>query len=155
MELDMSNSISPAATDRGLLLIRLVVGLVFFMHGWMKLTVFGLAGTAGFLGGLGVPLPAVNAVMIIAVELVCGLLFALGMGTRIVGALFAFSMLVAFLTVHAPNGFFLPNGYEFVLTLALVSIAVIITGPGRYSIDARLFGRVSEPSPSASYRKAA
>ncbi len=151
----MSQSVSSPSIDRGLLLIRLALGLVFVMHGWMKLTVFGLAGTAGFLGGLGVPLPEVSAVLIIAVELVGGLMFALGAGTRIVGALLAFSMLVALVTAHAANGFFLPTGYEFVLTLALVSVAVVITGAGRYSVDARLFGRQPDAVSEVSYPKAA
>lgn len=151
----MSQSVSSPAVDRGLLLIRVALGLVFVMHGWMKLTVLGVAGTAGFLASLGIPLPTVNAVLITSVELAGGLLFALGAGTRIVGTLLAFSMFVAFATVHAANGFFLPNGYEFVLTLALVSIAVVITGAGRYSVDARLSSRRSVAAVEASYAKAA
>lgn len=151
----MSQSVSSPAIDRGLLLIRVALGVVFFMHGWLKLSSMGVAGTSGFLASLGVPLPAVNAVLIIAVELVGGLLFVLGAGTRIVGALLAFSMLVAFGTVHAANGFFLPNGYEFVMTLALVSVSVVITGAGRYSLDAWFRHRRSAPAREASYGKAA
>jgi putative oxidoreductase len=151
----LSPSVSPRSVDRGLLLIRLVVGLVFAMHGWMKLSVMGVAGTAAFLGSLGVPLPEVNAVLIITVELVGGLLLALGAVTRIVGTLLAFSMLVAFITVHAANGFFLPDGYEFVMTLALVSAALVVTGAGGYSVDARLFGRAPQSAEAVSYRRAA
>jgi putative oxidoreductase len=139
----MSPSVPSSTIDRGLLLIRLALGLVFAMHGWMKLTVFGLAGTAGFLGELGVPFPNANAVALIAVELIGGLLMAAGAGTRVVGAMLAFSMLVATLAVHGANGFFLPSGYEFTLTLTLVTLAIVITGAGRYSLDARLFHRQS------------
>jgi putative oxidoreductase len=128
---------------------------VFFIHGWQKLTAFGFAGTAGFLSSIGVPFPEVNAVAIITVELVGGLLFALGAGTRIVGTLLAFSMMVAFATVHAANGFFLPDGYEFVMTLALASVALVIAGPGRYSIDARLTADLADPAPVVTHRRAA
>lgn len=142
----MSQSLPASTIDRGLLLIRLALGVVFAMHGWMKLTVYGLAGTAGFLADLGVPFANVNAVALIAVELVGGILLAVGAGTRVVGALLAFSMLVATVAAHGANGFFLPSGYEFTLTLTLVTLAIVLTGAGRYSLDARLFDRrSSEP----------
>ena len=62
--------------------LRLVVGLVFILHGAQKLLDPGPAGTAGFLGQLGVPLPAVAAAVLIAVELVGGLLVLIGWRTR-------------------------------------------------------------------------
>ena len=133
------SQLSSRSIDRGLLLIRVALGMVFVMHGWQKLTVFGLAGTAGFLGDLGVPLPPVNAVLLIAVELAGGALLAAGAGTRVVGVLLAFSMSVATIAAHGGAGFFLPTGYEFALTLALISLAIALTGAGRYSVDARFF----------------
>ena len=126
--------------DRGLLLIRVALGLVFVMHGWQKLAVFGLAGTAGFLGELGVPAPTLNAALLIAVELGGGALLAAGALTRVAGALLAFAMAVATIAAHGAGGFFLPTGYEFALTLGLISLAIAFTGAGRYSVDARLFG---------------
>ena len=49
-----------------------------------------------------------------------------------------------------------PNGYEFALTMALVSLAVVLTGAGRYSVDARVFGRAPVLATTAPvYRKAA
>jgi len=152
----MSQSVSSPALDRGLLLIRVALGVVFIMHGWMKLTVLGLAGTAGFFASVGIPLPMVNAVLVTALELGGGLLFLLGAGTRIIGALQAFAMFVALATVHGANGFFLPNGYEFVFTLGLVSLGIVLTGPGRYSVDARLWNRsIASPAQDVAYPKAA
>jgi uncharacterized membrane protein YphA (DoxX/SURF4 family) len=84
----------------GVLPLRIVVGLVFVVHGAQKLFGFGLAGTAGFLGSLGIPLPTVAAAALIAVELLGGLALLLGAGTRIVAAALAADMLVAILTVH-------------------------------------------------------
>ncbi len=137
----MCQSVSSPSVDRGLLLIRLALGLVFVMHGWQKLAVFGVAGTAGFMASLGLPFPTLSAVAVIAVELIGGLMLVAGAGTRIASALLSFSMLVAVVTAHAASGFFLPNGYEFALTMAVVSLAVVLTGAGRYSVDARVFGR--------------
>lgn len=135
------SQLSSVSMDRGLLLVRLALGIVFIAHGWQKLAVYGVSGVATGFGQLGFPLPMLNAVLITAVELGGGLLLIAGAGTRIVGALLAFSMLVATLVVHRAAGFFLPNGYEFSLTLMLVSLALTQTGPGRYSVDARLAAR--------------
>ena len=121
-------------TDRGLLMLRFALGLVFVMHGWQKVTT-GHAGVTGFLTQLGVPLPEVSAALLIAVELGGGIALILGALTRVAAALIAFNMLVAISLVHLSAGFFLPNGYEFALTLMLASLALTMTGAGAYSID--------------------
>lgn len=136
----MSQS-SSFSLDRGLLLIRAAVGVVFVMHGWQKLALYGLAGTTGFLSELGIPMPGVNAAMLIGAELVGGALLVAGAGTRLVSLILAFTMAVAAIVVHASNGFFLPNGYEFAATLGLVSTAIAFTGAGRYSVDAAIAAR--------------
>lgn len=120
----------------GLLTLRTVVGLVFVIHGGQKLFAFGVAGTAGFLGSLGVPLPAVAAVGLIAVELLGGLGLLLGAWTRIAASLLAADMLVAMLTVHLRGGFFVPDGVEFVLTLFGACVALAGLGAGPWSVDA-------------------
>lgn len=130
-------------TDRGLLLLRLALGSVFVMHGWQKLVVLGPGGVTGFLASAGVPLPGLNAMLLIGVELLGGLAMIAGMFTRPAAAAIAFAMLVATLLVHLPNGYFLPNGVEFTLTLMLASLAITMTGAGCYSVDARLFARKS------------
>ena len=58
--------------------------------------------------------------------------------TRVAALLIAGNMAVAIVTAHLANGFFLPSGYEFALTLMLVSGALMLTGAGAYSVDARL-----------------
>jgi putative oxidoreductase len=125
------NKVTPAY---GITLLRVVVGLVFVVHGFQKLG-FGLAGTAGFLGQLGIPAPSVAAALLIATELLGGLALILGLGTRFAALALAFSMLVALVTVHLPKGFFLPEGYEYVLTLLAANIALAITGAGALAID--------------------
>ena len=119
----------------GVLPLRLVLGLVFVAHGAQKLFGFGLAGTAGFLGSLGIPLPAVAAAGLITVELLGGVALILGAWTRIVAALLAADMLVAILTVHLRGGFFVPDGVEFVLTLFGACLALAGLGAGPCSVD--------------------
>jgi putative oxidoreductase len=131
----------------GVLPLRVVVGIVFAAHGAQKLFGPGLAGTAEFLGKLGIPLPAVAAAVLIAVELLGGLALLLGAGTRIAAALLAADMLVAALTVHVRHGFFLPQGVEFVLTLLGACLALAGLGPGPWSVDAALGWEPEAPAP--------
>ncbi len=130
-----------SSLDRGLLVLRLAIGSVFIAHGAQKLFEFGLTGTAGFLESVGVPFATLNALALIAVELGGGLAILTGLFTRAAAVLTAFAMLVAVTVVHLPNGYFLPNGMEFALTLLLGSVAVTQTGAGHYSVDAWLAER--------------
>jgi putative oxidoreductase len=119
----------------GMLPLRIVVGLVFLMHGGQKLFVFGLGGTADIMGKLGLPLPFVCAVIVTAVELVGGLAILLGVFTRLAGALLAFEMLVAIIVARWHGGFFAPYGYEFEMTLLGASLTFAFNGPGRISLE--------------------
>jgi len=118
-------------------LLRVVVGLIFIMHGYQKLTM-GVEGVTGFLGGLGFPMPALFAVLLIAAELGGGILLVLGVLTHWVAKILALVALVALVTVHLQNGFFLPGGYEFILLILVASISLVLTGPGRYALDKKM-----------------
>ena len=120
------------AADWGLVPLRLVVGLVFVVHGAQKLFVFGLGGAAGFMAKVGIPLPFVAAVVVMAVEILGGLALILGLGTRVAAALLAFEMLVAILTVRLKMGFV--GGYEFELTLLAASLSLVLLGAGPVSV---------------------
>lgn len=131
-----SASLAPLAP----FILRLAVGLIFVMHGWQKL-VGGVDGVAGFLGTLGFPAPALFAVVLIAVELVGGALLILGLWTGLVARLLAFVAIVAWLTVHLADGFFVRDGgYEFVMLLFAACIALAVTGPGRWTVARALRG---------------
>jgi len=121
-------------------MIRAALGTIMVAHGAQKLFTFGYPGVVGAMGQMGMPLPQISAALIIAAEFGGGLLILAGLLTRFAAASFAFAMLVAMTQVHLKAGFFLPNGYEFTLMLALTSLGLVFTGAGTYSIDA-LIGR--------------
>jgi putative oxidoreductase len=123
--------------EYGLLLLRLVVGLLFAGHGAQKLFGWfgggGPQGTAAFFSSLGYRAPALMALAAGLSELGGGLLLATGLLTPLASFLLATVMLNAIATVVWPKGFF--GGYEFELTLATVAIALAATGPGEISLD--------------------
>ncbi len=128
----------------GLLIIRLVIGLLFVGHGAQKLFGwfggYGLKGTGGWFESIGMK-PGVTMALIAGLtEFVGGILFALGLLTPVAGILIAGTMAMAIIKVHAPNGLWITsNGYEYNLTLLGVAIGVALTGPGKYALDAFLF----------------
>jgi len=118
------------------MVIRVVVGLIFAMHGYQKL-MGGVDATAGFLGTLGFPIPVLFAVLLIAAELVGGLFLIVGAFTQWSAKILTFVSLVALLTVHIKNGFFMATGgYEFILLLLAACISIVISGAGCWSADA-------------------
>ncbi|MDP9201866.1 MAG: DoxX family protein [Gemmatimonadota bacterium] len=119
----------------GMLPLRIVVGLVFLMHGGQKLFVFGLGGTADIMGKLGLPLPFMCAAIVIMVELLGGLAILLGVFARLAGALLAFEMAVAILVARLHGGFFAPYGYEFEFTLLGACLTFALNGPGQMSLE--------------------
>lgn len=120
----------------GLTVLRVVVGIVFLMHGYQKFFKFGFRGVAGMLTHLGIPLPAFFAIVLMLVEFVGGILLITGLATRIPAALLAIDMLVAIFTVHIKNGFFSP-GVEFPLTLLAAAICLVLAGGGAASLERR------------------
>lgn len=123
----------------GITVLRIVVGIVFLSHGAQKLFTYHISGVSGMFAHLGIPLPGLSAVVVTLVEFIGGIALVLGIGTRLAALLIAIDMLVAILAVHLKNGFFMPTGYEFALTLLAANICLMLTGAGAASIDG-LFG---------------
>jgi len=113
----------------GQLPIRIMVGVIFMAHGYPKL--IDLAGTQGFFNQVG--LPAELAVLIGLLEFIGGLVLLLGILTRISSALLIGDMIGAILVVKISKGFV--GGYEFDLLLLAGAASLLITGPGRVSIE--------------------
>ena len=124
----------------GILLLRITVGLALAAHGSQKVFGwfggYGPDGTGQFMEALGFRPGRRHALAAGFVELVGGLLFALGFLTPLASALIASVMVVAAVTVRWKNGFFIPSGgYEFNLVLGVAALSVAYTGPGALSID--------------------
>jgi putative oxidoreductase len=120
--------------DLGLLVLRLFVGATFLVHGLDKL--IDLASAERYFASLDIPAPAVMAPVVAITETVGGGLILAGLTTRLAGLALAGDMLVAFLTEHVGDGFFVnAGGGEFVLLLAGASLALVLTGGGRFSVD--------------------
>jgi putative oxidoreductase len=120
----------------GIALLRIVVGIVFVMHGQQKLFEMGVGGVGGFFASLGVPAPQLAAVVVSLLETVGGVALILGVLTRLFGLLLTGDMLVAMLLVHRPNGFFAGDGgVELVLLLGAAALTLALTGPGAMALD--------------------
>jgi putative oxidoreductase len=129
--------VPPQRLGLGLTILRIVIGIVFIVHGAQKLFVFGIGGvTAGF-AQMHIPLPMVAAPVVAIVEFVGGIALVVGFFTRIAAVLLAIDMAGAILFVHGRNGFFMPMGYEFALSLLGACVALAVAGPGDYSVDNR------------------
>ncbi len=111
----------------GILLIRVMVGLVFLTHGWMKVQT--MTHFIPFFASLG--FPTFIAYFIAWLEVIGGLGLILGVGARFFGILFGIEMIVAALLVSLPHGF-MAMGFELVLSAASFGIAFI--GAGKYAV---------------------
>lgn len=119
----------------GLLLMRLGLGSVFVVHGWMKVS--NLAGTVGFFATLGLPMWL--AYLVSFIEFLGGIAIILGLGTRAAGYMIAAVMIGAMVTVKGSMGFV--GGYEFDVVLLALALGLALTGAGEWSVDARCVGK--------------
>ena len=122
-------------------LIRVVVGYILLMHGWLKVGTFGLAGVSGFMAKQGLEPATAFAVAAMILETVGAVCIIIGLFTRFFAAAIAIELGIALLAAHLKAGFFVNNGgFEYVLLLGIVMFAIAIRGGGPYSVD-RLIGK--------------
>ena len=126
-----------------MLVLRVVLGLVFVTHGYLKLfgRSFGPARFADYLRREGMPAPTALAYGIGVLELATGLCLLTGLRVPIAGGLLAVHVLLALVTVGPSKGFTrLPDqaGFEYELVLLASLLALIFAGPPPYSLDGYL-----------------
>ena len=126
-----------------LTLLRVVLGVIFLYHGYLKLFApGGFNGTVGLFTTLGIPAPVYSALLVSVLEFAGGILLLIGLLTRWTVLLLTFEMLVAFFTVHMKNGFLVGSGgYEFVLLILAGLVIVIANGAGSLSVGKRFKSR--------------
>jgi len=126
-----------------LLLIRFTVGLVVMAHGAQKLVGIGggpgLQGWTTNVGKMGFKPAPFWGLVSVSAEFLGGTALAIGFFTPVAAALIVAQMFVAIAKAHWPKGFWVQQGgLEYPFVLAVVSAAVGLGGPGRYSVDATL-----------------
>lgn len=137
------------SNDFTLTILRLLVGIVFFAHGAQKMLGwfggYGFHGTMGFFEHSGIPAPL--AFLAICAEFFGGLGLLVGLLSRIAAFGIMCNMIVAVLTVHIHNGFFMNwfgnqkgEGYEYHLLAIAGLLVILIKGAGALSIDHALSG---------------
>lgn len=127
--------------------IRIMAGVAFILHGLPKFE--NLQGTQGFFDSVGIP-PEM-ALLIGLLEVVGGILLIVGLVSRITAIFFIIEMICAILIVKASNGFMGQGGFEVDLLLISIAISLVLSGPGRVSVERELIKR--EIFPKISYKK--
>ena len=137
--------------DAAIMVVRLMLGIVFFPHGAQKM--LGWFGGNGFSGTMhyfteNAHIPAVFAFLAIAAEFFGSLGLILGFLSRIAAFGIAVNMLVAIATVHHRFGLFMNwtgqqrgEGFEYHLLVIAMALAVMIRGAGAASVDLTLSRR--------------
>jgi putative oxidoreductase len=127
--------------DGGLLVARLVLGVLMAAHGSQKLFGwfggYGLDGTVGLFEALGFRPGRLFVTAASVAEIAGGLLLAAGFFTPLASGLIVAVMIVAAVSVHWQHGVFATsNGIEVPLLYGTGAVALALTGPGAYSVDA-------------------
>ncbi len=124
----------------GVLALRVPVGIILAAHGAQKLFGwfggYGLEGTGQWMASIGIEPGVLMAFLAGSAEFFGGIALILGLLTRPAALVSAFTMVIAIVAVHLPNGLFMSNnGYEFGLSLLAASIALVQLGGGTASVD--------------------
>ena len=135
------DSTTPRQLSVGIAIVRVVTGVIMLAHGAQKLFQFGIAGVTQGFTEMGVPMPTIVAPLVAVLEFAGGIALILGVLTRFVSFALAIDMIAALFIAHFAAGFFLPNGYEFVLILLATTTALVVAGAGAFSVDQAIANR--------------
>jgi putative oxidoreductase len=146
----MSNLNKILSTNAGFdtLALRIPAAIIFIAHGAQKLFAwfggYGLEGTGQWMASIGIEPGYQMALLAGSAEFFGGIALLIGLMVRPAALMLAVTMLVAIFSVHFVNGLFMSaNGYEFALALLAISVALMISGAGKFSVDKLLEKRMS------------
>lgn len=132
--MERGRRVGAAGREAARLLLRAAVGGTMIAHGVRHAR--SLDGTAQWFGSIGFRRPRLQARASAVVEVGAGAALVAGVGTPVAAAAVVGTMVVAARAVHRPNGFFITaEGWEYVMNLAVASVALAGLGPGRWSVD--------------------
>ena len=137
MQLDSATS---SLLDLGFLFARVLVGLLMAAHGAQKLFGWfgggGLAGVGQWMESIGLAPGYLMALLAGSAEFFGGLALVIGLLVRPAAVALIVVALVAIVSVHWVNGFFMSNnGYEYALALLVACVALLLEGAGKLSLD--------------------
>lgn len=135
-------------TEYGAALLRLALGVMFIAHGLLKPVVYTMAGSVQFFEAVG--FPGWLAYVVVAAELIAGMLLIVGYRTRVVAAA-TLPILLGAAWVHLPNGwvFSAPNGgWEYPVFLTVAVIAQMLLGDGALALGRTRVGATRSPRAS-------
>lgn len=136
------------ASDYGITVLRVTLGIIFLMHGYLGGFVFTPSGITAFNASKGIPLPAITAWFIILGHFLGGVSLVLGFLARIGALVHVAIMGGAVYFVHLEQGFFMSgiivdaaagkaiaSGYEYPFVLFMASVAILLLGSGPLALD--------------------
>ena len=127
----MPNSTSQVIEQSwGASVLRIHLGIILLAHGWLKVSIFTIAGTVGYFASLG--LPSIVAYLIIIGEIAGGIALVLGIQTRLAASL-SIPILFGATFAHLGNGWLFSaegGGWEFPASLSMIALAIAFMGSG-------------------------
>ena len=119
----------------GVMLLRLILGIVYIMHAYLALVKLGPAGMIAYQTRVGILFPEIATWYLILAHGLGGIFLVLGIFTRWAALANVPAMLGAIVFVHGNKGFWVTDGgYEYVLVLLVASVALALTGGGALSL---------------------
>ncbi|HEV8639794.1 MAG TPA: DoxX family protein [Methylomirabilota bacterium] len=133
----------------GLALLRIMLGIIFVMHGYYAAAVLGLERTRDLMTRIGNPeeLSGLLTWYLFGAHFLGGLALIIGFWTTVAALAQVPIMAAAVFLLHWPQGFFMHavmdgtsgraavGGYEFALLVLVTTVAIVFTGPGAWSVD--------------------
>ena len=124
----------PPSADFGVLILRVGISALMLTHGFAKLQGF-LGGERSFADPIGIG-ETLSYILTIGAEFGCSILLILGLFTRAALVPLIFTMIVVAFVVHGDDPF---SKKEHAISFLIVYLTLFFTGPGKYSVDSKLY----------------